>query len=220
MNLALQLVLWSLMWMVFLGFFLLVMTTRGIDHLKNFHLTSVYFLICSIFSFYIFRSDILRLVPRISSYAIIYLVLFYVATVPIHYLVRKYFESPKEYIRKNPRLYFLPLDYRHIVSNTFIVLFQQILFVAIISILYYHGYSTSAVVTIFVILSFFAHIFLVHQIGWRWGLYFTFFAMLGAVFFPLLILYVKDGVVYAFMIHSAFYTLSGVGVWILNQDKI
>lgn len=195
------------------------MVRRGIDHLKRVQITSLYFLFFSLVSFFIFKPDIIRLVPNISIAAVIALGLYYLVTIAIHYWITNKLQYPKEFIRQNPYLYFAPLDWRHIVSNSFIILFQQVLIVAIISIMQKIDLSVVNIIFILIVLSFIVHIPLTKKLGKFWGWYFAIFSMIAAVLYPILILYVPDGVVYAFIIQSVYYSLSGIGVWLIHQHK-
>lgn len=60
-----------------------------------------------------------------------------------------------------------------------------------------------------------SHAILISSLGFFWGLYFTFFGIVGSLIFTYLIQKKKNGFLYSYMIHLLFYELSALSVWYL-----
>jgi len=206
--------IWFFMWLLFWGGYYFVLAKREINYIQNYIITSGYFLLASCIIVFIFQDYFIPIVRDFSLLPFTVLGAVFLLHIGIYYFFSKYFNVPKNIIKRYPEVQLLTMDYRYIVSRSFNILFQQTLIVLLAWILVVGGLDTNGIVLMFVILFIFAHVPLIDIIGMRVGSYFILACILAAWVFPLLVVRVNYGFVYSFALHQLFYIISSTSFWI------
>lgn len=210
-SFIIHLIIWIGLWAGIAALYVFYLSEHGIEHTKNFYLASLYYGAATVAYLFIFRTYVNIAVTHsllFSTAALLLVVLL------AHVLIRKFLTEPKEFIQNNPKVYFATLNYSHFVSNTFIILFQQITFIILTNILHRKNFSFTGIILTMIALFISFHAPLVKTLGRFWGLYLTTSSIAGAIIFPWLYLYSSNGFLYAFMLHWLFYIASGLAIWI------
>lgn len=92
---------------------------------------------------------------------------------------------------------------------------QQIFIIWLILSLQKRIYNHKKIMLLVALLFGVSHAILIHSMGLFWGLYFTFFGIVGSLIFTYLIQKKKNGFLYSYMIHLLFYELSVLSIWYL-----
>lgn len=95
------------------------------------------------------------------------------------------------------------------------VFVQQLLIALLVTRLYQFGISLKKIIALFVLFFGAVHIFQVFKADLIIGLGFTFFAIVASCIFPYLLLRVRNGYLYNFMIHLAAYDIAALLAWML-----
>ncbi len=213
-QLFFDLMLWFIVWISVWAFFLLYLIKHGISYTKGFWKTSLYFL-GAIFLPLIFFGDKINSIVQIdNNFPTFTILATFLFTLVIYYVAPKILKRPNNLIRNSPNAFFLLLDFRYLISKTFEIIFQQVGIIILIVILLELELSLSMIIFMFAILFGGAHIGLFKTEGKFWGSYFFIFSIFSAFLFPILILNVNYGFIYAFIVHWIFYIISGVVFWI------
>jgi hypothetical protein len=130
-----------------------------------------------------------------------------------YYFGRKFLKKPGELIKGNPNEYNLLMDYRYILPKAMEVFFQQIYIVLLTLTIFDAGFGLGEATLVFALIFGVLHIPLIKSVGKFFGGYYSVFAVLSGVIFPILIIKVEYGFVYTFIIHLFFYILSALGLW-------
>jgi hypothetical protein len=93
------------------------------------------------------------------------------------------------------------------------VFVQQLLIALRVVKLYQYNMSLKKIITLFVFIFGTVHIFQVFKTDLIIGLGFTFFALLASFIFPYMLLRVRNGYIYNFMIHLAAYDIAALLAW-------
>ena len=109
-----------------------------------------------------------------------------------------------------PRLFFLPLNLRYLVSKLFDITFQQTLILLLVATLARAGLSLKGVVFCAVVSSAGRTLYLVNRNGILFGGYFFAFSLLAGVVFPYAITRYRLGLSCTFSLHLFFYVFTGV----------
>ncbi len=202
--------MWAVSWAVF--FYL---NKRGIDYIKKFQFTILYFIFISVFLLSAFWKEYIPYI-NIDLKPLPFILLFLLFTIGIflYSFVRNNFNPPVKLIEKNPKLFFLRLDDRYFASKSFEILFQQLLIILLIIWLDQSGFSIVFIIIFFALLfGFVGHVHLIHSRGKSFGLIFVASSMLSSVIFPVLIIYLPWGFVYSYIVHWFFYIILGLFFW-------
>ncbi|MFA6520431.1 MAG: hypothetical protein WCT44_02365 [Candidatus Paceibacterota bacterium] len=110
---------------------------------------------------------------------------------------------------------FLLMNNFFIYAKPLEIFVQQLLITILVTKLYQSGMSLKKIITLFVVFFGAIHIFLIFKADTIIGLGFTFFAILASFIFPYMLLKVRNGYVYNFMIHLAAYDIAALLTWSL-----
>jgi small-conductance mechanosensitive channel len=202
-------VLWSAVW----GFFFSFLHQKRIDYVKHFLWTAGYFLGVAIITCIIFQSYILKIVQGFTIIPFIPLAIVIAASFILYFFLPKYFNEPEKYFEKYPNREYLKIEWRRLISKSTDILAQQIFIVLLVTFLNNIGLSLPEIIIVFFILFGALHIPLISK---EWGAWpswlFGAAVVLFSIIFPILILTVHYGFVYAYLIHWLFYVVTAI-VW-------
>jgi hypothetical protein len=120
-------------------------------------------------------------------------------------------------IEANPLEFFLTLDFRYLFSKSFEVLFQQVMIASLVSSLARVTGGILWTCALYAAVFAVGHLPMIHLFGNQSRSFARFYiaaAVFSAAVFPPLILLVPDGLVYAYIAHSVFYTVLALVFWI------
>jgi hypothetical protein len=95
------------------------------------------------------------------------------------------------------------------------VLIQQLLIIWLTTKLYANGLSLKQIITFFLVAFGSIHIFQVLKTDWVIGLVFTAGALVSSVLYPYLLLRVRNGYIYNYMIHLGLYSIAALVAWMM-----
>ncbi len=215
---AIDVFVWLLLWVAGWGVYGL-MLRRGIDYVKRFPITCVYFLALSVLIAILFKTTLARVTATFSATPFVVLALVYVATIVLYRVAHVRLTRPDRLIERNPYELFLTLDYRYLFSKSFELLFQQMMIVLLILTIHDATPVIIHVIVIYGVIFPLAHFPIYPFIGTNEKAFRVFYvvaSITSAILFPLLILKVSYGFVYTYAIHLSFYTLSALIFWMRN----
>lgn len=215
---AVWLVLWVVAWRVFYG----PLSSRHINYVDKFAVTAAYFLVLTALAVIVFRGTLLPLADTITKTSVVVLAVAIGAQFVVYILSRRFLQKPQAMIDRHPLEFFLTFDYRYLISKAFEVLFQQAMIAALI--LTIHRITGNLLETVFIYMAVFAlaHIPMMKLFGTQTKSFAWFYiaaAIASGIIFPPLILNVDGGFLYAYAIHSFFYTVLGGTFWIISTLK-
>ena len=178
--------------------------------LATFYFFTAAFLIC-FWQKKIFRKIFSRVDFR--DFLILFFAIF--AHAATFYFCRK-FGAPPDLIAKNA-VSFLLLNLFFLISKPFEIFLQQILIAFLTEKLRAAKMRLKKIIFIFVIFFGFLHLFLTKNLGAEITFYFTFFAILSAAIFPILLLKSRRGFFWNCAIHLFFYDFSAAVFWFLAK---
>ena len=108
---------------------------------------------------------------------------------------------------------FLLMNNFFVWAKPFEVFVQQLLIILLVTKLHQSDMSLKKIITFFVFAFGAVHIFQIFKTDIIIGLGFTFFAILASFIFPYMILRVRNGYVYNFMIHLVAYDIAALLAW-------
>jgi len=207
--------------LVFVGAkeFLLLREKKGLNYIDNFFVISLYFFFWSAMLVFAFQEKFFVLVTGFTITPFIFLLLLFIFNVLVYSLLPNFFKRPRNVIKNHPEELFLYLDYRYIFSKSFDILFQQAAIILIVLFLRDMGLGPAGIIPIFALIFGFLHLPLVKTKKKFFGYYFTFSAILSAIFLPLIILQIHYGFIWSYIVHWLFYSFSSIIFWI-GGDRI
>jgi hypothetical protein len=214
-QIGIWLVLWIVSWRVFYG----PMSRHRINYVDHFGLTAAYFLFLAILAALIFREPLLPIAGTVTHPPIIVLAAMISAQLSLYYLSRRFLQKPLALIDRHPQEFFLTFDYRYLFSKAFEVLYQQAMIVALILTIDQVARSLTHVVIIYAVVFSLGHIPMLKLFGGQaksFAWFYVVAAIASSIVFPPLVLKVDGGFIYAYVIHSFFYTLLAEGFWVKN----
>ncbi len=218
-SLFYQIIIWIFLWFVgWGGWYLLPKNKR--DYINNYIIVSIYFCFISFILIYIFRNILDNLTKNLSFFPIIILLVFFLFNFLIFFLTNKYLRKPIEFIDKYSTVHFLKMDYRYLLSKSFEIFFQQVLIITLVFILYYQNFSLTWITIIFMIMFGFAHIPRLKIGRDIFGLIIFVASIISSFLFPYLVLNLRYGYIYTFILHWLFYTNKGILFWIMKSKPI
>lgn len=204
--------IWIFMWALFWGVFDYYLRPRGVDYTSHCAVTSVYFLSAAAIIIYLFWDYFRGLIGGFIITPFYALGAALVFDAALYWFMNRYKEI-SEFIYSHRQMPFLLMDYRYIISKLSNIVFQQALIVLLALLLADNGLRMSGITIAFTILFVSGHIPMLQLDGRGIGSFFIVAAACAALFFPVLILRVHYGFVYAFIAHQAFYMISGLFFW-------
>lgn len=145
---------------------------------------------------------------------LIMLALFVLCQLAWCYYLRKNFKEPREYLQNYPNRYYLEVGWRRLISKSADIAAQQAFIIVLVVTLQGMGLAIYQVIAAFLVLFGLLHVPLV-VIEWgRWPSWLFAGAVLAfSLAFPLLVLFVPYGFVYAYMLHWLFYMATASIFW-------
>ena len=104
----------------------------------------------------------------------------------------------------------LSLEERYIMAKVGDVFIQQLIAGITVLLLIKLGFSYPWTVGLFVGIFGLAHLYLLRTSGVLWGLYYTFFGIMGAFAIPFFIVFIEGGIWYTFIFHMFLYVLFAI----------
>lgn len=212
-NLAAVMSLWSLSW----SFYFFVMRPRGFDYERKFAWTALYFLSLACTTAGLFWKQIALYIWSVPPLVLLLLAFFCIAHLVAYHFLPRYIHIPETYFKTFPNRTYLSLNIFRLFSKTADILAQQVFILLLIVFLHNAGLGLVQTIFAFGILFSTLHIPLIMNEKGAWpswlfsGIVFVFSAL-----FPLLILTVPGGFVFAFMAHWSFYTLTAISFGMYN----
>ncbi|MBN1156027.1 hypothetical protein JXA85_00280 [Candidatus Woesearchaeota archaeon] len=211
MNILTGSIVWLAFW-TFANIFRMVVQSFDKHYFGHVQLVSLYSLAAA-FGIVLYYKQLLF--PAIKALTTFHLIVFLIV-VSINLCL---YAHTKRTIKRCPfnlpenRHSYLRLDYRYHLFCISELIFQQTMVMAGVLLLTSAGLKTGTVLIIFSVFFAAVHLPLLLVIDTFWALLFTISSFIAGIIFPLLILNLKDGFFYAFLIHYVFYTLVGVLSW-------
>lgn len=197
------------------GGFFFCLYRRGIDYTRHFLLTTTYFLSAGTLMALVFLPYLIGVVRDFTATPFIVLCIFMLAQIPVYTFLPTRLREPDEYFRRYPDRYYLRLDWRRLISKSADILAQQVFIVLLVTFLRDADLPFYQILAAFGILFMLLHIPLVASERGAWPSWLFAGAVVAfSVVFPTLILEVRYGFVYNYMIHWSFYTLTAVIFWV------
>lgn len=217
-----NLLIWATILGTSWGFFFLYIY-KHVDYIKHFIWTAVYFFVTAVITSFVFKDHLVRVLWDFTAIPLLILVGVVVVHVALYLYLPGHLQEPKEYFQRYPKRSFLTLDRRRLVSKPMDILAQQVFVTLLVLFLQDGGLTLGQTIIAFAVIFGAVHtplIFIEHGAWPSW--YFTIFAILSAVIFPILIVKVKYGFVYSYIIHWVFYTFTAVGflLWYGRRQNI
>jgi len=110
---------------------------------------------------------------------------------------------------------FLLMNNYYVWAKPLDVLIQQLLIIWLTTKLYANGLSLKQIITFFLVAFGSIHIFQVLKTDWVIGLVFTAGALVSSVLYPYLLLRVRNGYIYNYMIHLGLYSIAALVAWMM-----
>ena len=113
---------------------------------------------------------------------------------------------------------FLNFDNYFLYVKPFDVFFQQMIIIWLIYTLRINFSVLAKIIGILIVIFGLSHSILIYFMGLFWGIYFTSFAVLWAIIFPLLITRFRNGWIMTYALHIWFYSFSGMIVLMKSHN--
>ncbi|MDO8556328.1 MAG: hypothetical protein Q7R96_04105 [Nanoarchaeota archaeon] len=218
MTLLTTFTIWLLLWIIVFGiFFVMKLNGKGVTYVHNYGLTVIFFILSTILAINIFDFPFEKI--AITPLAISSLIALYILSLSTYSLAKKLLKPPQTLLKKYPDHYWITLDYRYLISKSFEILFQQTMIIIGVWMLYNAGFSLLKTITYFFIIFGFIHLIGISTAGKTMGIFYLLASLIGALFFPILIIASPDGFIYSYIVHFLFYIIAGIVVWIYQQNK-
>lgn len=192
---------------------------KGIHYINRFIFASFYFLGFSVITAITFKDSLQPIVVDFSPMLFIPVTAVAVLFFLVYFFSRRFLKKPEKAMAEQPEDFNLPMDYRYIISKHFEILFQQTTILVLVLLLQKTGLTLAGIVVCFAVLFGVLHVPLIKTMGRFFGLYYTIFAMLSGLVFPILITQFRYGFVYSFLVHVLFYVATGVFFWVYFAQK-
>jgi len=213
-SLSGQLILWLVLWLAG-GASFVVLVRRGIDYVTHPLRVAAAFVGLTLILVQPFWPLVRTRVAETSPVAGLAIVAVAGIAVAVHALLRTRLRRPAAFIAAHPHIYWLRLDDRYLVSKPFEILFQQTLLVSLVCVLDARGTSTTGIVLACMALFGASHVLLFRLVGRLFGWYYLLSSMVAAVVFPIVVLHVRDGIVWSLSAHWLFYVASAAAFWLV-----
>lgn len=205
MEIYFKITVWILCWVIIKGTFY-AFSNRGFLYIKQYKLITIYFIFSSIIVYLLFQKDITFFVSDISIQESFVLAVFFVIISSMYLL------SPLLFTKKqldSNALALTKMDIRYLFAKSFEIVFQQLLIIALVSILKHANIETLFIYITFSLLFGSLHLPLMKIRGKRFGMYFSIAAFISGFLFPYFIIRFSNGYVYSYMLHWGFYLVTG-----------
>ena len=193
----------TILW--FLGFCTLMLIFYRFIRFESVFLSVIYF---SAVSFALFFYQ-LHLFDDLIDWLHIHEIFFLVLIITLHIMVAFWWRqqlSPPTI----SSISFLTFDNYFLWVKPFDVMFQQTLILWLVGMLRRNFTILVKIISILVLFFGIFHSILIIMMGWQWWLYFTSFAVIASIVFPILMTRLHNGWVYSYSIHLLFYSISAV----------
>jgi len=212
-NIITGLGFWFLIWYVVWGFFWVIMIPRKHDYYNNHLSTALYFLFFAACSFSFYFPFFAQFEIRAASLVVI-ITLFILLFFSFRFLYNSNQQSSKIVQKCIGQRFFILPHYKFLISKSFEILFQQVMFVSLAIFLHKHIPGLLLLFGILIVVYVVAHLpilkfFKKVVFGW----YFTCASALAAVVFSFLILFAPDGPFLSYGLHWLFYLVSAAFLW-------
>ncbi|UCH84849.1 MAG: hypothetical protein JSW50_03940 [Candidatus Latescibacterota bacterium] len=217
-DIGIWLVIWFGVWRLFYG----PLATRRINYVDRTLWTSLYFISAAGLVVWFFKNKLVPFAISLTPAHFVVLTLTVLSQILLYRLAHGRFARPVQLIADNPREMFLTLDYRYLVSKSFEVLFQQVMVVLIVAMVWERTGTLPGTMIAFALVFAIGHLPMVRLFGEQNRLFASIYlvaALTSAVVFPVVILKVDGGFVYTYAMHSLFFTLLAMWFWRGNSRR-
>lgn len=200
-------------------------TVMGISVYRNWQtlyiskpfLLSTYFFLTLLFVAYLFP-DVAVKAFTLSNLLVVVVV--YVCALFIYALTHRFSKPPTTFIEKyGAKNVFIRLKYPFLLAKGFEIAFQQMCFSTFVLLLDLGGASLTLITFLGACALAVTHLPLLRTHGVRWGGLYVIGAFLFGLISPCLILYVPQGIAYAFTLHFLAYVVAGAFIWMTRNTK-
>jgi hypothetical protein len=217
-ELIFNFLIWIVFWFVGWGVLMIIFKKRS-DYIKNFIFVSVYYLVVSFIIIFSFRNIFGEIYNKMTIFPLVILLVFFIINFLEFFFSNRFLTKPIKFIEKFSEVTFLRMDYRYLISKSFDILFQQLLIIVLILIMYKSGMGIILITVIFSFLFGFGHVPIIKIHKTFFGYFYLAASLFSSFLFPYLIIHFKYGFIYTYIAHWLFYTNSGIFFWILKSEK-
>ena len=178
--------------------------SHGINYIDNYLITTIYFINLNLLCIYLFRDIFKEKLSKPSKLQIALFLIFFIILGFVYYICGNSSNLPN-LLKKFPEISLINFNFRYILTKSFEILFQQITIIFLILLMHKNKVSLKNM-TIF-----FATIFpLTHLVNYfftttLFALIFQVASIIGGLTFPYLIIKIKNGFLYTYLLHWTFY---------------
>ena len=212
-----NIVIWAILWGATFGLFFLIFTSE--DYVKRYIWVSAYYMVGAIFAFLVFKERLLKLLTDFTAQPLIILAVVAISQVAAHYYLPKCIKEPTEYFKRYPKRSYLNLSFKRLISKSIELITQQMFIILLTLFLSDAGLRLTQIVMVFALIFGVVHIPLIFIERWWTSWYFVALSFVASAVFPTLILKVRYGFVYGYIIHWVFYTFISIGFWIVYNYR-
>jgi len=198
-----------------MAFAITSLTMTQIITMDRYILNIVFLLFTTLILIFYFKKEIIDVTKNTNRYEFIFLI---TISIMIHfvssYFILNFLDQPI-WPFDSKGTSFLLMNNFYLWVKPFDVLVQQILILIIVKKLYLYNLSLKNITVIFILGFGLIHIFQIFKTDVIIGLAFTIGAILSSFIYPYMILKVRNGYIYNYMIHMGIYNLAAILAWTL-----
>lgn len=180
--------------------------SHGVNYIDNYLITTIYFINLNLLCIYLFRDILKEKWPKPSKLQIALFLIFFIILSFVYYICENNSNLPN-LLKKFPEISLINFNFRYILTKSLEILFQQITIIFLILLMHRNKVSLKNI-TIF-----FATVFpLTHLVNYfftttLFALIFQVASIIGGLTFPYLIIKIKNGFLYTYLLHWTFYLI-------------
>lgn len=198
-----------------MAFAITSLTMTQIITMDRYILNIVFLLFTTLILIFYFKKEIIDVAKNTNRYEFIFLI---TISIMIHFVSSYYilnFLDQPIWPFDSKGTSFLLMNNFYLWVKPFDVLVQQILILIIVKKLYLYNLSLKNITVIFILGFGLIHIFQIFKTDVIIGLAFTIGAILSSFIYPYMILKVRNGYIYNYMIHMGIYNVAAILAWTL-----
>ncbi len=222
--LLIQLFIWLFIWIIGCGFVAYYLNKKNINHENNPWLISTYFVFSSLIIILSFNKYLSFWQEKLENKDILILFCFFIILFFIFLFVNKFAKKPEKVkliLLERKNMTFLNFSFSQFFTRSFDLLFQQILILVLISIPLNNNYNYWEITLIVALFyGFLGHIGFILSSDYLIGILLSFISIIGGIIFVFLILEVKHGIVFSYIVHWFFYLVIISSFWISSSKNL
>jgi hypothetical protein len=160
--------------------------------------------------------DLLSALKFSVSFCLVTLfILIWLVTIHIYNFIPKFYKRPDYLIKKYKNFKYLHMSKKFLWSKNGDLIFQQVMFAAMI--IFVNQY-----ISLVYIIILFTFIFVImHSVLSRFGklitVYYLWASITAGILFPIFIITLENGIIYSYLVHFIFYTMSATLAWLYKE---